>query len=280
MKILQSAHALVSFHIGLSLLLILSINSGCRTTDRSEASVLIGSQGHAHNDYEHDHPLEDALFYGFSSIEADIHLVDGALLVAHDADEVNPQRTLQSLYLDPLRKRFFKNTGSILPNGSPVILLIDIKTGAEETYQALESVLQNYRPILTRYVGTSTIEGSVSVIISGNRPTKTLAGQRERLAAIDGRLPDLKTNTYNASVIPLISDNWKNHFKWNGIGACPESEQLKLASLVTQAHENGQIIRFWDNPDMPSYWELASEKGVDLINTDDLAGLSEFLKLQ
>src|SRR4051794_2449732 len=60
---------------------------------------------HAHNDYEHARPLLDALDNGFCSVEADIHLVDGKLLVAHDRAHVRPDRTLQSLYLDPLRER-------------------------------------------------------------------------------------------------------------------------------------------------------------------------------
>ena len=42
------------------------------------------TNAHAHNDYEHTHPLADALEQGFCSIEADIHLVNGKLLVAHD----------------------------------------------------------------------------------------------------------------------------------------------------------------------------------------------------
>ncbi len=61
--------------------------------------------GHAHNDYQHARPLVEALECGFCSIEADIHLVDGKLLVAHDKEDVRANRTLESLYLDPLRQR-------------------------------------------------------------------------------------------------------------------------------------------------------------------------------
>src|SRR5262245_36960462 len=60
---------------------------------------------HAHNDYEHPRPLLDALDHGFCSVEADIWLVDGKLLVAHDRDKVKPDGTFQALYLDPLRER-------------------------------------------------------------------------------------------------------------------------------------------------------------------------------
>src|SRR5438552_3449936 len=53
---------------------------------------------HAHNDYLHRRPLLDALDCGFCSVEADVHLVDGQLLVAHKLNEVRPELTLQSLY--------------------------------------------------------------------------------------------------------------------------------------------------------------------------------------
>ncbi len=58
----------------------------------STHSVLVAAneplpQAHAHNDYEHERPLLDALSHGFCSVEADIYLVDGALLVAHDRED-------------------------------------------------------------------------------------------------------------------------------------------------------------------------------------------------
>lgn len=53
------------------------------------AIVLIYGQiplekAHAHNDYEHERPLFDALSHGFTSVEVDVHLVDGKLYVSHN----------------------------------------------------------------------------------------------------------------------------------------------------------------------------------------------------
>src|SRR5437660_742306 len=62
-------------------------------------------RAHAHNDYEHPRPLFDALDHRFGSVEADVFLVDGRLLVAHDPTELDPTRTLEALYLDPLAER-------------------------------------------------------------------------------------------------------------------------------------------------------------------------------
>ena len=49
------------------------------------------TKAHAHNDYEHNRPLYDALDHGFTSVESDVWLVDGELLVAHDRGRCEPR---------------------------------------------------------------------------------------------------------------------------------------------------------------------------------------------
>jgi len=63
---------------------------------QAEAPAKPLPRAHSHNDYEHKRPLFDALDRGFCNIEADVHLVDGRLLVGHDPEDVNPERTLQA----------------------------------------------------------------------------------------------------------------------------------------------------------------------------------------
>src|SRR5215469_9460539 len=108
---------------------------------------------HAHNDYEHTRPLFDALDHGFCSVEADIHLVDGQLLVAHSRAEVKPGKTLQTLYLDPLRERVKTNGGHVYPDGPEVILLIDVKGDWRATYPVLRDILKQYADMLTTFHG-------------------------------------------------------------------------------------------------------------------------------
>ena len=65
----------------------------------------------------------------------------------------------------------------------------------------------------------------------------------------------------------------------------PENERAQLRLYVQQAHENGQLIRFWATPDSPgkereAVWTELLDVGVDLINTDDLTGLRTFLGQQ
>jgi glycerophosphoryl diester phosphodiesterase len=231
---------------------------------------------HAHNDYEHKRPLLDALDHGFCSVEADIHLVNGKLLVAHDLEHVQPDRTLESLYLEPLKARIEGNKGSVYTSRSEFFLLIDIKTAADPTYAALSETLKRYGPILTEFHSGKTERKAVTVIISGNRPIATMSNETVRLAGVDGRLPDLKANPSTA-LFPWISDNWINNFKWRGEGPLSTEDKEKLATLVRQSHEQGRKLRLWGTPDTPAAWRELQLAGVDFINTDDLAGLQKFL---
>lgn len=243
------------------------------------ASPIPWERAHAHNDYEHDRPLLDALDHGFCSVEADIYLVDGQLLVAHDRPKVKPERTLQALYLNPLRDRVRANGGRVHRGGPPFSLLVDFKGDAEATYVRLREVLQEYREMLTLFTPRSTRTNAVTVVLSGNRPWKWMEGESERLAGLDGRLPDLDAGP-SPHLVPWVSDNWRNHFRWDGVGEFPADEKAKLKALVDRAHAQGRKIRFWAAADRPEIWKAHLDAGVDLINTDRLAELTAFLRAQ
>jgi glycerophosphoryl diester phosphodiesterase len=235
-------------------------------------------RAHAHNDYLHDRPLFDALAEGFCSIEADIHLVDGALLVAHDPKDAHPDRTLQALYLDPLRIRVQDGGGRVFANGPTVYLLIDIKTDAEATYGVLTDVLASYSDILTLYRGEQIETGAVTAVISGNRPREVMESEEVRYASYDGRLDDLGVETpAPVSFMPVVSAPWGQISPWDGTGAFDEEGRTRLERAVLLAHKDGRILRFWATPDEPVVWQVLYDAGVDLLNTDDLDGLQAFL---
>ncbi|WP_219412517.1 phosphatidylinositol-specific phospholipase C/glycerophosphodiester phosphodiesterase family protein [Pseudonocardia nigra] len=240
------------------------------------------ARAHAHNDYEHTRPLADALSFGFTSVEADVWLVDGELRVAHDLEDTRPGGTLQALYLDPLAERFAHNGGSVYRGWDGSLqLLIDIKSDGPATYAALDEALSAYPQLMTRWTDGTIKERAVTAVISGNRPLAEMAAQRTRFAGYDGRLSDLHSGR-PATLMPLVSDNWTKHFTWTGAGPMPAAEREKLRSIVTTAHANGYRVRFWATPDRPgeareALWTELVAAGVDHINTDDLAGLQEFL---
>ena len=238
-------------------------------------------QAHAHNDYLHDPPLLQALEHGFTSVEADVFLVGDRLCVAHEARQITPERTLQSLYLEPLRRRVMENDGRVYRDGPRFILMIDIKTAAEPTYQRLHEILVGYQDILTTFGPQGRKDKAVLAVVSGNRPLKFMRSQPVRYAGYDGRLADLDSDL-PADVIPMISDQWAKVTSWRGEGAMPADERRRLDNIVRRVHAKGRLVRFWLTPDAPSrereaVWRQLLAAGVDLINTDDLKGLQEFL---
>ncbi|ELS51509.1 phosphatidylinositol-specific phospholipase C/glycerophosphodiester phosphodiesterase family protein [Streptomyces viridochromogenes] len=240
-------------------------------------------RAHAHNDYEHPRPLLDALDHRFGSLEADIFLVGDQLLVAHDPEDLDPTRTLESLYLDPLAARVRANHGSVHRGyRRPLQLLIDIKTEGSSTYLELDRHLRRYRQLFTTYAHGRVFPGAVTVVVSGDRAARTpMAAQTVRRAFYDGRLADLDGSA-PASLIPLISDNWTLGFTWLGVDAFPDAERHKLHGIVRAAHSRGQKVRFWATPDMAgpardALWSELLAADVDFVNTDDLAGLEDFL---
>jgi len=231
---------------------------------------------HAHNDYEHKRPLFDALDHGFCSVEADVHLVDGELLVAHDRSQVKPERTLQAFYLDPLRERVKKNGGRVYPGGPEFTLLVELKSEWQTSYPVLREILKQYAGMLTTFRSGATETNAIRVIITGHRSKEMFAGESIRYAGVDGELTDLDSGA-PADLVPWISSNWGQSFKWRGTGPMPEAEKLKLQSIVARAHAQGRQVRFWGAPDQPVFWREMRANDVDLINTDDLDGAQKFL---
>lgn len=235
------------------------------------------SCAHAHNDYLHERPLLDALENGFCSVEADIFLVDGQLLVAHTRRELSPERTLQKLYLDPLRERIEQNCGRVHKDGPVFSLLIDIKNTGTETWGKLNKVLAGYAEIFSSVEDGQFYPGPINAVVSGDRAWQVIEATSPRYAGVDGRVSDIGSDR-PVHLMPLISDNWRLHFEWRGEGMLPKKQRKKLRQLVRKTHAEGRRIRFWASPDTPAMWKELNAAEADLINTDDLPGLSDFLR--
>jgi hypothetical protein len=232
---------------------------------------------HAHNDYLHARPLLDALDHGFTSVEADVFLVEGNLLVGHDRDKLKPEGTLESLYLAPLAERIQRNNGHVYPNGGRFFLLIDIKDDPQPTYRELQKLLAKHASMLTTVEKGKVLPSAVTVVLTGNRPQIDGSDSGTRYVALDGRLSDLSSEA-PAHRMPMISENWTNQFHWNGNGPMPEGERAKLREIVKKAHAAGRVVRFWATQEKETVWRELRAAGVDLINADELDRLSAFLR--
>lgn len=142
---------------------------------------------HSHNDYWRTVPLFSAIEAGCIGVEADIWLFEEELFVGHSVSSLTPNRTLNSLYINPLldilSKQNPKNT--LLPNPDvrwhgvfdttpeqTLIILIDFKTSGSALWPHVLAALQPLRSkgYLTHLNGTELVPGPVTVVGTGNTP--------------------------------------------------------------------------------------------------------------
>jgi hypothetical protein len=235
------------------------------------------SKGFAHNDYWHNRPLYDALDNGFQNVEADIYLRDDELLVAHILPAFQKRRTLEQLYLKPLFDCYQGKNREVVYPIEPVTLMIDIKSDAEKTYAKLMEVLKRYAPMLSSYDNGIISEGSVTVVITGNKPYKMLKAQKQRYAFIDEDLMQVRTDTLSNSVYKTASCKYSRLLSWTGNGPIPDDQKQLLRDYVAIAHHYKKRVRLWASPENKEVWKALVDCEVDLINTDKLAELREFL---
>lgn len=220
-------------------------------------SSLHSVPGHSHNDYEGDEPLTKALNLGLKSIEADVHLINDELYVAHDTPyDISLKKTLEEMYLEPLAKSDFDQY--------PLYLLIDIKTEAESTYRKLREVLKKYQSKQIVYV------------ISGNRAIDLIANDEAKLMAIDGRPDDVDKN-FTSQEMPMISQNYKYFFSSRDPSKIDQNEIDKFKIFIDKAHKKHILVRLWASPDHKEMWKFLENQGVDFINTDDPTALANYI---
>ncbi len=242
------------------------------------APVVPLPRAHAHNDYAQPRPLLDALSHGFSSIEVDLFLVNGKLLVGHDRKDLTASRDLDGMYLKPLSRLIAEHGGHVYPKPAEVLLLVDIKADGAAVYTQLKLLLKPYEKFLTRFRNGKFEQGALTVVLSGDRPISVLAQERERVAFIDGRPENLLPAPGGSLLTPLISTSWAATFKWRGEGPMPAEERLRLDEMVRLAHRRRQKLRFWATPEDSRVWSVLLDAGVDLIGTDKQALLAQFLR--
>jgi len=237
---------------------------------------------HSHNDYEH-YPLSGTRF-GYSSLEIDVHLKNGVLYVAHDEDDIRKNYTFKVMYLDILRYRLQRRgkPSWFYTEEEPLVLMIDIKSDSIATYEALLEELEPVHEYLTTFTNQEIQYRALLIIISGNRPKQRMLQDSLRYTAYDGRLSDLN-KTFPPNFLYWISDNWEDHFNWRGSDRFLSSERKRLEMYVDGVHQKGARLRFWNiparnKPIRERAWKLLLSSGVDIIGTDHIEHLHDYLR--
>ena len=229
--------------------------------------------GHSHNDYENETPFRLAYDNRFGSMEVDIWAVQDGLCVAHDEEDIVPERTLDSLYIEPIVELFRRNDGKPWKGGSGSFqLMIDIKSPTEPALSMLIGRLNRFPEVFDRKVNGD----AVRVVITGNMPAPSEFGKYPDFVFFDGILGRKYTGK-QLKRLALYSGNFKHFSSWNGMGDIPGKERLRLRELIRSAHSVKKRVRFWNAPDSPDAWAGLLELGVDYINTDHVAELAEYL---
>jgi alkaline phosphatase len=228
------------------------------------------ANAHSHNDYQQIHPFTSAYQARFGSMEADILLSRDSLYIGHSESDIQNHRLFSILYLDSIRFYCRKNAGFIFKNKTRTLqLLIDIKTAAEPTLDALIRELQKYPDLIH--------SPAVFFVITGNRPAPEKWSSYPDYIYFDGDAGK-KYLSEGIQKVAMLSGNFASFSSWNR-NANPDSTTLnRLSKIINEAHKQGKRIRFWNAPDNPEAWLLLISLGVDWINTDHITELVSFLR--
>ncbi|SFB27329.1 alkaline phosphatase [Algoriphagus aquimarinus] len=216
-------------------------------------------QIHSHNDYLQTVPFWTAYSAGASSIEVDLILKDGKLMAAHEVASIDPKRTIESLYLDPISEGIKSGVISSIN----FHLLVDLKTEAYSTLKVLEESMKDYEDVLY----SSGNPNGFKLIISGNRPKAEDYKNYPEWMLFDYQSKELTTDLpWNK--IGMVSLSFRQFSIWNGKGRMVEGQRANLQEFIDLVHSFDKPVRFWGSPDSKSAWKAFHEMGEDYINTD------------
>ncbi|MDR2038160.1 MAG: phosphatidylinositol-specific phospholipase C/glycerophosphodiester phosphodiesterase family protein [Bacteroidales bacterium] len=236
--------------------------------------IRVGAQyttlnAHSHNDYENEIPFWTAYNACFGSIEADIYAVDGELFVAHSRHEIKPERTLDALYIEPLKLCYKQNKNKAWPNSDGKLqLMIDLKTPCIPTLDILVDKLNKFPEIFDPSVNSN----AVRIVITGNSPKPADFDKYPSFIWFDGLL----NQTYTPEQLERVA---LYSMPWSVAKgkAMTTDDQKKIENMIFTVHKSGKKIRFWAAEDHPEAWRMLMKLKVDFINTDKINELAEFL---
>lgn len=227
--------------------------------------------GHSHNDYWQSQPFYTAYYAGMQSIEADIFLRDGKLMVAHDAKEINAEHTLKALYLDPVAKLYRKNGAAAFADKTKQLqLLIDVKESYKQTLPVLVKTLEQYGDLFNPVKNPNAIK----VIVTGGRPKPEGFKDYPKWLFFDGEV-NWNYDAASLAQTGLISADLKDYTDWNGKGLPENIPGIKQA--IAKADSLGLRFRFYGTHDSPNAWQQLINLGVYWVNTDHPKTLELFL---
>ena len=225
---------------------------------------------HSHNDYTRTVPFWEAYSQFCGSIEADVFLHEGKLLVGHDLKDLSKEKSFQSLYVEPAVKVFRANGGKVwFQNEGSLQLMIEIKSETEPALSEIIRLLEQYPDVFC------TPEG-IRIAITGNIPAKEDFCKYPPFIRFDGEIGQTYTPE-ELEKVALVSGDFRVFArKWNGKGRMIKPEMDAVLAAIAQTHAYGKPIRFWNAPEGTTAYFTLWRLGVDYFNTDKPAVAAQF----
>ncbi|KAI0976102.1 hypothetical protein F4678DRAFT_415984 [Xylaria arbuscula] len=239
---------------------------------------------HSHNDYDQNVPIFAALSAGCISIEADIWLVAGDLLIGHLLPTLG--RTFEGQYVNTLKAIIDYNGGSVYKSrpGQTLVLLVDFKTSDTGTLDAVVAALEPLRQAgyLSRVQDGVLVKKAITVVASGSAPFDRIStgdGVPDRDVFDDANLGALSSANYTSQNSYVASADFQNVVGAASTATLTAAQMNTITSQVSQAHAKGLVARYWNLPG-EYLWEPLEALGVDLLNADDLSNTARVPRLQ
>ena len=217
---------------------------------------------HSHNDYTRTVPFWEAYSQHCGSIEADLYLQEGKLLVGHDVKDLKPENTFSRMYVEPIVSTFRANGGKMWKGSDErLMLMIELKSATEPTLTEVIKVLEQYPDVFCS-------PGGVQIAITGNTPDKEHFCDYPAWVGYDGDIREEYTPA-QLERVALVSNSFRLFAKkWNGKGRMTDSELDAVKEAIEKVHSWGKPIRFWAAPEGTTAYFTFWKLGVDIINTD------------
>ena len=231
---------------------------------------------HSHNDYNRLAPFWEAYSQHCASIEADVFWHDGSLLVGHNVEDLTPDRTFESLYVQPIVSLFRRNGGRMWPDREDRLqLMIEMKSPTEPELSEVIKVLEQYPDVFCS-------EQGVQITITGNTPAPADYDKYPRFVSFDGDFDASLQLDYTPAQlerIALFSSNFRNFAKtWNGKGNFTPADGAAVRKAIAAIHALGKRVRFWNAPEGTTVYFTFIRLGIDYLNTDKPAVAGQFFE--
>lgn len=241
--------------------LLLALALTCCGAAAAQPPVLI----HSHNDYAQRVPFYQAYAQQVSSIEADVFLHDGQLLVGHDVEDLRADMTFEALYVEPIVTLFARNGGRAFRDSDQTLqLMVELKSETDPTLRAVAALLGRWPEVFDPEVNPA----AVRVAVTGRVPAPETFDRYPRFLGFDGAW-DADYTPEQLERIALISTNFRDFSQWNGKGTIIPAEKERLEQVIDRAHEQGKPVRFWNAPEGTTVYYTFYDMGIDYINTDN-----------